>query len=128
MMNKIQDGNALKFVNNGTQDIKSGELLKIGELFGVAYVDIPVGGSGAVVLAGVYEIPCTLTADAVQGQKLYFKESDGTVTDTAEGNAFCGICFENAEKASTAVALRIGYLAETAVSSVSELSDNQEGY
>lgn len=125
MMNKIQQGNVLKYANNGTSEVLSGQLLKIGELFGVASVDIPVGGSGAVVLAGVYEIPCTLTADVAQGAKLYFKESDGTVTDTAEGNAFCGICFEKAQKASTAVALKIGWLTEAAAAAASVSGDSE---
>lgn len=110
-INKIQEGNVLRYINGG-EAVKSGDLLKIGDIFGVAALDIAENGTGAVDLCGVFEVPCELSAEVAQGAKLYFKESSKKVTDESSGNVFCGICFEKTAQASTTILLKIGYLAE----------------
>lgn len=109
----------MRIKNLGAEKITSNELVKIGDIFGIASVDILPCGEGAVDLEGVFEVPCQLTGDAVQGQRLYFKETDKTVTDTAAGNTFCGICFEACKSDSASVLLKIGYAAENAAGSAS---------
>ncbi len=109
----------MRFKNLGTEKIASNDLVKIGDIFGIASVDILPGGEGAADLEGVFEVPCTLTGDAAQGQRLYFKEADKTVTDTAAGNIFCGICFETCKSDSASVLLKIGYVAGNAAGSAS---------
>lgn len=110
--NKVQQGDILTYVNVSGTDITSGTLVKIGELFGVALVDIAQNASGAVALTGVFEIPCELSAEVEQGTKLYFKDDTKKVTETGASNTFCGICFKKALQADKTIHVRIGYLAE----------------
>lgn len=109
-VNKIQEGRVITFENAG-EAVMSGQLVKIGDVFGVASVDIPQNASGAVELEGVFEVPCELSGEVEQGTKLYYK-SNKNVTETGSGNTFCGICFRKAAASDTTVWLRIGYLAE----------------
>lgn len=110
-VNKIQEGRVITYENAG-ESVMSGQLVKIGDIFGVAGVDIPQNASGAVELEGVFEVPSELSGEVQQGTKLYYKSDTKKVTETGSGNTFCGICFRKAAASDTTVWLRIGYLAE----------------
>lgn len=110
-VNKVFEGKVIDFENTGAA-VLSGQLVKIGDLFGVAEVDIPQNGVGAVALEGVFELSCELSAEVTQGTKLYFKDSTKKVTETSSGNTFCGVCFKKAASADKTILVRIGYLAE----------------
>lgn len=110
-VNKVFEGKVIDFENKGAA-VVSGQLVKIGDLFGVAEVDIPQNGVGAVALEGVFEVPCELSGEVAQGTKLYFKDAEKKVTETASGNTFCGVCFKKAASGDKTILLRIGYLAQ----------------
>lgn len=78
--NKIQEGDALSIANNGTETIRSGQLVVVGALACVALSDIPVAGVGPAATRGVWRVPKAETAIA-QGTRLYQK-ADGALTAT----------------------------------------------
>lgn len=107
--NFVQSGDTIVLTNAGSATIRSGTAVKAGpKVIGVALVDIPAGGAGAVAVEGVFRLP-KVTADAIaQGDDLYLT-ADGTVTKTATNNTPAGYAFESAPAGSTTVAVKINY-------------------
>lgn len=87
MKNYIQKGDTLEFT--AASDVKSGEMVLVGNIVGVAVNDVANGATGVVNVTGVYEVP--KEADAIsKGASLYFKASTKSLTTTAQGNTFAG--------------------------------------
>lgn len=90
--NYIQNGKVLTpTLASGTL---SGTAVVVGSLVGVALVDIPAGGYGAVSVCGVYGLPKGSEA-LTTGAPVYLK-ADGTITATATGNTPAGIAAADA--------------------------------
>lgn len=51
-------------------DITSGQVVKLGNILGVALVDIPNGGTGAVAIRGVFTVPKVSAAVIAAGESL----------------------------------------------------------
>lgn len=56
-------------------DIASGQVIAIGEILGVALVDIPNGGTGAVAIEGIFRCPKVSAAVIGQGESLVWDVS-----------------------------------------------------
>lgn len=104
MRNKIQTGNVIDVV--ATAITKSGDLVKVGDLVGVAVCDADVDDEFACDLVGVFEVPKATGAITV-GQKLYMVAADKNVSTTASGNTFAGHAVLAAANGDATVIMRL---------------------
>lgn len=107
MKNQVfKDGWHLPFTAGA--NITGGDLVKVGSVIGVATGDIASGADGVAVVHGVYSVG--KESEAIdQGTALYYKESTGKVTATAQGNTFAGYAWGSALLADTTVDLRLEF-------------------
>ena len=66
--NSVSLGNIIDHV--AATDIISGDIVEMGNLIGVAQTDIATGDTGAVAIAGVYDMPKAAGAAWAQGDSL----------------------------------------------------------
>lgn len=95
------------------KDVKSGDPVKIGQYVGVVKFDAKAGERVTVWLDGSYDVP--VTGAVTEGQMVYIKASDNTLTATASGNFPFGVA--NTAKpagAGTAEVAPLGKLETTA--------------
>ena len=90
--NYVQEGKILNHTASGA-DIKSGDLIVMGAIAGIAKTDIADGKTGAVHIEGVYSVPKASGA-VTQGAKLYWNNANSNLTTTASGNVIVGIAAE----------------------------------
>lgn len=104
MRNKIQTGNVIDVV--AVADVKSGDLVKVGDLVGVAVTDAATGETFALELKGVYEVP-KATGAITAGAKLYLVAADSNVSTTAASNTFAGHAIAPAANGDATVLMRL---------------------
>lgn len=85
MKTLVQSGETIEFVNAGA-DIAAGDVVPVGEKFGVAMVDIAGGASGSVMMGGAHELAKDGGA-LTQGQKVFWDTVAKNVTGTASADA-----------------------------------------
>jgi predicted RecA/RadA family phage recombinase len=113
MNNFIQDGRTLPWTNDTGADIASGDPVVIGNLIGVAAVDIADGASGSVAIEGVFSLPKVSGSSGhaiSQGSKVLFDVSVGKFdvgTATAAAGDISGCCVAVAAAATTATTVDI---------------------
>lgn len=100
MTNKLRNGNTLEYANGSGSDIDSGDVVKVGDIVGVAVTDIPDGESGALDLDGVFELPAG-TGAWTQGDQLYYRTDGKFYTSTATGAIPAGIAYDDKTTAGT---------------------------
>jgi predicted RecA/RadA family phage recombinase len=81
--NHVQPGKVLDYTNNTGSAISSGDVVKVGQILGVALVDIAVGESGSVQIDGVFTVPKVSAAVIAQGEGLTWDVSAGAFDDNA---------------------------------------------
>jgi predicted RecA/RadA family phage recombinase len=81
MKNYIQPGEILTVT--APADVKSGDPVAVGTIFGVACCDAANGTDVELNTGGVFELPKTLTDVVGVGDKLYFDSAAGKLTKTA---------------------------------------------
>lgn len=106
--NFIQNGETITWTNGTGSAIASGDIVKIGDLIGVALTDIAASASGAVATRGVYELPAVNNAAITQGAKVYFDATAGKITPTATDNTLAGIAWEAKVLAGTVARVHLG--------------------
>ena len=99
----FQEGNVLPMV--ATAAVKSGDLVTVGKLVGVALNDAAIGETYQLDLAGVYEVPKTSALAFAVGAIAYAK-SDGGVNAT-NTNPVAGHVVEAAANPSDFVKIRL---------------------
>ncbi|SFQ66535.1 Predicted phage recombinase, RecA/RadA family [Roseivivax halotolerans] len=104
MKNYIQAGNVLTFT--AAAEIKAGQGVMQGALFGVASTDAATGDDFEAAVTGVFELPKASGA-LTKGQKAYWSTANGNVTGTASGNNLIGAVSEPAADAASAVRVRL---------------------
>jgi predicted RecA/RadA family phage recombinase len=74
--------------------VKSGEVVIVGRLFGVAVADIAAGQKGILHLGGVWDLPKNTGAGEVfaEGAAVYWDATNKRCTVTATGNTDIGSC------------------------------------
>lgn len=77
----IQAGNVID--HTAAADITSGDVVKMGQILGVALSDIANGATGAVQITGVFEVPKVSAAVFAQGESLTWDVSAGKFDDNA---------------------------------------------
>lgn len=83
----IHNGDSIDYTPSGA--VTAGDVVVLGDLIGVAKVDIAVDVQGALALTGVFEMPKATgggTAIAV-GKTVYWDVADGEVKEDAEAGA-----------------------------------------
>lgn len=96
MRNYIQDGCVMNYSNSSGSTIASGDVVKVGNLIGVAGKDIADGDSGPVNLEGVFSLTKVGSQAWAQGDKVFWDHTNLRFTKTASTDADvpAGIAFE----------------------------------
>lgn len=103
--NFVQSGGILTVTAPAAVD--SGDLIKVGNIFGVAITDAASGAPVAIQVDGVHELPkaAPLVIDA--GDPVYWSTSNGNFSKTATSNWYLGVAAEDAASADTTVKVRL---------------------
>lgn len=101
MLNKIQAGKVIEWLNGTGATVKSGDVVVIGALIGVAVADIIDGDTGSVDLSGVFELPKLAGQSFAFGAKLYWDATAKNLTTTVTSNTFTGNAWLPAASAAT---------------------------
>jgi len=88
--NKTQTGRVIQTTNVSGSDVASGGGLVCGDQLRVALVAIANGASGACDTEGVYTLAATSADDWVDGDRLYWDEANGKLTDSAVSDVVAG--------------------------------------
>lgn len=79
----VSPGETINYINTTGVAIVSGQVVRVGHQIGIATVDIPIGGQGAVALEGVFSgVPKVVGAVYVQGEKLLWDASAAAFDDS----------------------------------------------
>lgn len=102
----IHDGEIIDYVPEAA--VSAGAIVSVNDLVGVAKLDIPAKGLGALALTGVYDVVKGGDAFAC-GQKVYWDTVNSSAVKAAGANIVTlGVCAADAEAGDTAVRVRIG--------------------
>jgi predicted RecA/RadA family phage recombinase len=106
MKNFVQPGNTVTLA--ASAGVKSGDLVIVGALAGVANYDAPAaGGDVEVSLVGVFTLPKSTGAAINQGAKTYWDVSESNCTATDTGNMLIGAAVATAGSSDTTVRVRL---------------------
>jgi predicted RecA/RadA family phage recombinase len=81
--NYVNSGETINYVNSSGSAILSGAVVIVGNLIGIALVDIANGESGVVALDGVFTVPKVSAAVIGQGESVIFDLSALAFDDNA---------------------------------------------
>lgn len=79
--NYIQPGSVIE--HTASADISSGDVVVIGNIIGVALVDIANGSTGSVAIEGVFTVPKVSGAVISQGESLTYDVSASAFDDSS---------------------------------------------
>jgi len=79
----VQPGEVIDWTNGTGAAKASGAVIAIGQILGVALVDIANGATGAVQITGVFTVPKVSAAVIAQGESLVWDVSAGAFDDNA---------------------------------------------
>ena len=95
MKNFVQKGEVLHYEVQPTDEIKSGDLVAVGDVVGVATTDGEAGKMVAVSVQGVYSVPVPAAAGAIaQGKALYFNATAKEISADPSGNIAVGYAWD----------------------------------
>lgn len=105
MKNYIQPGDSITVP--APADVKSGDLVVVGDLFGVAQFSAASGDPVEISTKGVFGLPKVSAQAWSVGAKVYYVAADKNVSTTATGNTFIGHATEAAANPSEFGAVRL---------------------
>lgn len=82
MKNSISSGEVLDYTNGTAAAIKSGDVVVISNVCGVANTDIAIGATGSVDVEGAFSLPKAAGLAIAQGDKVYWDATNKVVTKT----------------------------------------------
>lgn len=82
-----QPGDIITWTNGTGSAVVSGQVVRIGNILGVALVDIASTASGSVALDGVFTVPKVSAAVIAQGESLTWDASAAAFDDNAASPA-----------------------------------------
>jgi predicted RecA/RadA family phage recombinase len=88
MNNYVKPGDHLTVI--APADVKSGGLVKVGSLIGIAQHDALAGEEVEIVRKGCFTLPKVSAQAWAQGAKIYWVSADAKCTTTASGNTLIG--------------------------------------
>ena len=103
----IQRGESIDFVP--TADVAAGDILKLGQLIGIATLDIKTGELGSLALVGVYVITNVGLAEFAQGALVAYDFENGfaTTAEISPDSTPIGHAVSAAGRSDTTVLVRI---------------------
>lgn len=104
MKNFYKDGDTLPLTM--TQNVLSGQLVRVGQFVGVCANDCTTGNVTEVALEGVYSIPKNSADVIVQGQALKFVPATGVI-DATSGTVEAGVAAQAAAAGTATVYVRL---------------------
>ncbi|MFW6299489.1 MAG: DUF2190 family protein [Oceanicaulis sp.] len=87
--------------------VSSGDLVKVGSVFGVAQTDADAGDTVTLDTQGVYELPVASAVVVAVGDALYWDVADGEFNKTAASNWFLGVAVTAAGNGVTSAQVRL---------------------
>ena len=81
--NYIQPGEVIDWTNGTGSAVASGAVVAVGQMLGVALVDIANGATGSVQIKGVFEVPKVSGAVIAAGESLVWDVSASAFDDNA---------------------------------------------
>ncbi len=105
MKNYIQPGDSITVP--APADVKSGDLVVVGDLFGVAQFSAASGDPVEISTKGVFGLPKVSAQAWSVGAKVYYVAADKNISTTATGNTFIGHATEAAANPSDVGAVRL---------------------
>ena len=79
--NYVQEGDVINWTNGTGSAVVSGQVVAIGQIIGVALVDIADGAAGSVAIEGVFSVPKVSAAVIAAGESLVWDVSAGKFDD-----------------------------------------------
>lgn len=90
--NFVHEDGTVAYLNSGAA-ISSGELIDLGERYGVALVDIASNATGTVATRGIFSLARGVTSAVSQGAKMYYNSATAVDT-TYTADEYVGLCAE----------------------------------
>ena len=78
-----QPGDVITWTNGTGAAVVSGQVVRVGNILGIALVDIAIAASGSVALSGVFTVPKVSAAVIAQGESLTWDASAAAFDDNA---------------------------------------------
>ncbi len=78
--NIVKQGDEFDYVNAGA-NVKSGDVVVLGDVVGIALTDILTGSTGAVLVSGVAIVAKKTSQAWAQGQKVYYDSTGSPAHD-----------------------------------------------
>lgn len=109
----VQEGCTIDWTNGTGADVVSGQVVAIGQILGVALVDIADGEAGSVAISGVHTVPKVAGAVIAQGEALSWDASAAAFDDNqavAAAGDITGapaVAFEAAGNGVTTIAVKL---------------------
>jgi len=91
-MNYVRNAGYVIYTASGT--ISAGDVIDIGDQYGIAVVDIANGSDGVVQIDGVWDLVLQTNETISLGDRLYWDSSAEAVTETATADKFLGTAVE----------------------------------
>lgn len=110
--NYIQPGQVIDWTNGTGSAVTAGSVVVIGQILGVALVDIADGASGSVHIDGVFAVPKVSAAVIAAGESMVWDVSAGAFDDnaatpaTGDVSGAPAIAFEAAGDGVTTIAVK----------------------
>lgn len=101
----VQLGDSIDY--RPTTDVAAGDLVIVGEIVGVAKLDIPANTLGALALTGIYDI-AKISVTITQGEIVYWDASNKKITNIATDNTAVGVCVLTSDATAETARIRIG--------------------
>ena len=92
MRNFVSQGTTREFT--AAADVKSGDVVVVGDAIGIATGDVDNGEQGILNLTGVYDIPKAASQAWTVGAAVYWDDGDDVATTVAVDNALLGIAVQ----------------------------------
>jgi predicted RecA/RadA family phage recombinase len=84
--NYVQKGDVIQWTNGGSA-VEAGAVVKVGQILGVALVDIAGSATGSVAIRGVFTVPKVSGAVIAQGESLTWDVSANAGAGAFDDNA-----------------------------------------
>ena len=120
MRNFIENGTTIDYQVSG-EAVKSGQLVVVGNMVGVAISNGEDGDTIALKAEGVFALP-KAAGEINQGAAVYWDNSAKNITTTDADNTFVGIAWAKASSATSEVAVKINVGSGAATASMSVMS------
>jgi predicted RecA/RadA family phage recombinase len=94
-------------IYTAASDLTAGDVVDIGDQYGIAVTDISTGDAGVVKLDGIWDLTLQTNETITVGDKLYWDSSNEVVTETATADKYIGTAMEAKTTTSATTKLQV---------------------